>query len=122
MKKRSPAAVLLLPLVTFGIYALYWQVKTKGEMNKLGATIPTAWLIIVPFVNLWWLWKYSEGVDKVTGGKMSAVLAFVLLFLLGFIGGAIIQSSFNEVGETAAAESKPADPTPPASTPEVPTA
>lgn len=106
MKKRNPLAVALLPFVTFGIYGLYWEVKTKGEMNTLGATIPTAWLIIIPFVNIWWLWKYSEGVEKVTGGKLAGVLAFVLLFLLGSIGAAIIQDSFNN----NLAVSSPAEP------------
>lgn len=101
MKNRNPLAVFLLPFVTFGIYGLYWLVKTKGEMNSKGATIPTAWLIIVPLVNIWWYWKYSEGVEQVTGGKLSGVLAFILLFLLGTIGAAIVQDSFNKVGETS---------------------
>jgi len=96
MKKRSPIAVLLLPLITFGIYALYWMVSTKIEMNAKGANIPTAWLIIIPLVNLWWLWKYAAGVEKVTGGKTSGAVAFILLFLLGVIGAAIVQASFNK--------------------------
>ncbi len=108
MKHRSPLAVFFLPFVTFGIYSLYWMVKTKVEMNARGATIPTAWLIIVPLVNIWWLWKYSEGVDHVTGGKMSGVLAFILLFLLGNIGGAIVQDSFNKVGQASTPTSAPA--------------
>ncbi len=97
MKQRSPIAVFLLPFITFGIYSLVWMVKTKGEMNTKGAEIPTAWLIIVPLVNIWWMWKYSEGVEKVTNAKMSGVLAFILLFLLGMIGQAIIQDSFNKI-------------------------
>ena len=52
MKKRNPIAVLLLPFITFGIYAIVWMVKTKGEMVAKGAEIPTAWLIIIPLVNL----------------------------------------------------------------------
>lgn len=96
MKQRNPIAVFLLPFVTFGIYGIVWQVKTKNEMNQLGANIPTAWLIIVPFVNFYWLWKYSEGVEKVTNGSISAVLAFVLQALLGSIGGAILQNEFNK--------------------------
>ena len=96
MKQRNPIAVALLPFVTFGIYGLVWQVKTKDEMNQLGADIPTAWLIIVPIVNLYWLWKYSEGVEKVTNGTVSAILAFVLQFLLGSIGEAILQNEFNK--------------------------
>ncbi|MGH7237186.1 MAG: DUF4234 domain-containing protein [Candidatus Saccharimonadales bacterium] len=102
MKHRSPAAVFFLSIITLGIYSLVWQVKTKGEMNKLGANIPTAWLLIIPFVNFYWLWKYSEGVEKVTGGQQSTVLAFVLLFLLSIIGMAIIQSEFNKVSAAPA--------------------
>ncbi len=104
MKKRSVAAVLLLPFVTLGIYSIYWYVKTKGEMNEKGNNIPTAWLMIVPFVGIWWLWKYSEAVENVTGGKMSAVLSFVMLWLLGWIGQAILQDAFNNL-ETVPVES-----------------
>jgi hypothetical protein len=95
MNKRSVAAVILLPIVTFGIYAIVWMVKTKNEMNALGAKIPTAWFIIVPIANIWWMWKYSEGVGQVTKEKLSGVIAFILLFLLGMIGMGIIQNEFN---------------------------
>lgn len=122
MKNRSPAAVFFLPLITFGIYGLVWEVKTKNEMNKLGADIPTAWLIIIPLVNIWWLWKYSEGVGKVTKDQLSAVIAFLLLFLLGIIGMAIVQNEFNKVGaqSAGAADAAPqaaAPPSPAASEP-----
>lgn len=127
MRNRNPIAVLLLPLVTFGIYALYWEVSTKNEMNKLGADIPTAWLLIVPFVNWWWLWKYSQGVEKVTAGKLNGLLTFLLFIVIGSIGAAIVQSSFNEVTgpvaaaggftPTAAAPVGPTEPQPPVNTP-----
>jgi hypothetical protein len=114
MKKRSPLAVFFLPFITFGIYCIYWQVMTKVEMNNSGAKIPTAWLLIIPLVNIWWLWKYSEGVQQVTKEKMNGVLAFILLFLLGWIGQTIIQVSFNEVagGGSAPEAAKPAEPAP----------
>ena len=73
------------------------MVKTKGEMNNSGAEVPSAWWIIVPIVNIWWMWKYSEGVEKVTNEKLSGVLAFILLLLLGSIGQAVIQNSFNAI-------------------------
>jgi hypothetical protein len=98
MQQRSPIAVFLLPFITFGIYSWYWAVKTKGEMNKLGEDIPTAWIWLIPFVGgIWWLWKYSEGVEHVTREKLSGVLAFVVLILLGHIGQAIVQNSFNKI-------------------------
>jgi hypothetical protein len=103
MKHRNPAAVLLLPFITFGIYGLVWAVKTKNEMNNQGAQIPTAWLLIVPIVNLYWMWRYSGGVEQVTKGGQSQAIAFILLFLLGPIGMAIIQNEFNKLSEAPSA-------------------
>jgi hypothetical protein len=51
MKKRNPLVVLLLGLITFGIYDLYWLVKSKSVLNKETKThTPTIWLLIVPWV------------------------------------------------------------------------
>ncbi len=102
MTKRSVVAVLLLTCVTFGIYGIIWMVKTKNEMNSQGASIPTAWLIIVPIVSIWWMWKYAGGVEHVTRGKSSQVIAFILLFVLGVIGMAIIQDAFNKAADQGA--------------------
>ncbi|GAB3119277.1 DUF4234 domain-containing protein [Glaciibacter psychrotolerans] len=97
MKRRSPAAVLLVPLITFGIYSLVWFVKTKNEMNQTNVDrIPTAWLLLVPFVNIWWQWKFSVSVDVVTHKLLSRSNAFLLIFLLGPIGAAIVQNYLNE--------------------------
>ena len=101
MKRRSPILVLVLSIITFGIYALVWYVITKGEMNRRGARIPTALLIIIPLVNIYWLWKFSGGVEKVTRGGMSGAVAFLLLFFLSVIGMAIVQSSLNKVPRKA---------------------
>ena len=96
MTKRSPFAVLVLTLFTFGIYGLIWTVKTKGEMVRCGADIPTAWLLIVPIANIYFQWKFCGGVEHVTQGKSSQAVSFILMFLLGVIGMAIIQSSLNQ--------------------------
>ena len=97
MQHRNPIMVIFLSLITLGIYTLVWDVRTKNEMNTKGAQIPTAWLLIIPFVNYFWLWKFSEGVEVVTSKKMGAVVAFCLLFFLGVIGMAIIQDKLNQV-------------------------
>lgn len=113
MQKRNPLAVFFLPFITFGIYGIYWEVKTKGEINRLtDANVPTAWLIIIPIVNIWWLWKYCEGVEKVTKEQMSTVIAFLVLMLLGSIGMAIVQDSFNKVGEAPGVPTNPVGPMP----------
>lgn len=42
MQQRDPLKVFFLSLITVGIYAIVWYVKTKDEMNARGAQIPTA--------------------------------------------------------------------------------
>ena len=95
MKTRSPVAAVLLTLVTFGIYAIYWQVSTKNEMNRLyNAEIPTAWLILVPFVGaLYWTWKWSSGAEKATG--MGGATVFLLMILVPIVGIPVMVSKFN---------------------------
>lgn len=112
MQHRSPAAVFILSLVTFGIYAIYWEVKTKGELVRQGAEIPTSWLIIVPIANLYWTYKYAVGVEKVSGGKISAVLTLILLLVLSIVGMAILQSEYNKLAAAPAGPGGPA-PVPP---------
>src|SRR5579884_4322336 len=114
MKQRNPWAVVGLSIITFGIYGIYWFVSTKNDMNKRGETIPTAWLIIIPFVNFYWYWKYAEGVEHVTSGKMSQIENFLLMVLIGIIGMPITQSAFNNVGasDTAVSPSNPNIPIP----------
>ena len=97
MKKRSPAVVLILMCVTFGIYAMIYFYKTKEEMNTLGAGIPSYILIFIPIANIYWIWKWCAGVEKVTNKAMSAGLAFVLLLCLSVIGVAVVQSKLNTV-------------------------
>lgn len=97
MKYREIWKALGLTLITFGIYSIVWQVKVKGEMNELGADIPTAWWLIVPIGNIWWLWKYSQGVEQVTKGKYTAGVSFLLLFILSAIGQAVLQTEFNRM-------------------------
>ncbi len=100
MQHRSIATVVVLTLLTLGIYAIVWFVKTKNEMNNAGASIPTAWLMLVPIVNIWWMWKYGMGVDQVSQGKLSAPVSLLLLWLLGVIGIAIVQHTFNRCAAT----------------------
>lgn len=97
MKHRNPIMIIFWSLITLGIYTLVWEVRTESEMNARGAQIPTAWLIIIPLVNYFWLWKFSEGVELVTGNKIGTGVAFCLLFFLGVIGIAIVQDKLNQV-------------------------
>ena len=98
MTKRSPLAVFFFAIITGGIYSWYWLVKTKTELNQRGATIPTAWVWLIPYVGtIYWLVKYAQGVQTVTQGKKSTGVAFLWLFLTGPIGQAVLQAGYNEL-------------------------
>ncbi len=81
MIKRSPLAVFFLSFFLTIIYQIYWLVQTKRNMERLGAQIPTSWLIIVPFVSIYWDWEYSKGVEYVSEGSMSRNQAFFWMLL-----------------------------------------
>ena len=107
MKNRSVGMVVLLSIITFGIYAIVWYVKTKNEMNKAyGAEIPSAIMLIIPIISILWIWKWAGGVEKATNGRQSQTMAFVLVLLLSVIGMAIIQSEFNKVSQAQIPEAR----------------
>lgn len=99
MTKRGPGMVVVLGLVTFGIYAWYWAIKTKTDLNRNGAEkIPTAWIWLIPVVGgLYWWWKYAKGAEKVTNGGVSAVALFVLTLFVAPVGWYLAQSAYNKV-------------------------
>ncbi len=157
MKTRNPFVVLILSIITFGIYDLYWLIKTKEVLNKetrvhtpsilllfvpvalmialsiiliivspstttnmnntlqtpsnTAATTSSAGLgvlaiilvlefisvlVIIP-ITFYWLFKFSKAVSEYTHGEMSTGITFILLWLLHFIGVAIVQDKFNDV-------------------------
>jgi hypothetical protein len=108
MRNRNILKMILLTIVTFGIYYLYWLVSTTREMRTKGADIPNAILIIIPIINIWWMWKYSKGVEHVTNEKLSAILTFILMYAVGFIGIYIVQDSFNDVSAPGIPSGNPA--------------
>ncbi|MBR3328968.1 DUF4234 domain-containing protein [Candidatus Saccharibacteria bacterium] len=99
IQKRNIVAVYLLSIITFGIYSIYWEVKTKEEINSLGADIPTAWLLIVPIANIYWIYKYAEGYSEKVKKDNNGVLWFIVFWLVSIIMPAIVQSDLNKIAD-----------------------
>lgn len=93
LKHRSGAGVFFLPIITFGIYAIVWYAKTRGDVNRNGAHAMTTWWLLCPFGAFWYLWSLAKGIGQVTG--MGTGGNYVLLLLLGNIGMAIVQARIN---------------------------
>ena len=97
IKKRNILLVYLFSFITFGIYAIYWLVKTKEEIKGLGAEIPTGWLIILPIGNLYWLYRYCEGFSTKVKKDDNTLLWFIVAILVGIVMPAIVQSELNKI-------------------------
>ena len=58
--------MVLLGFVTLGSYWFYYYFSSRKELVRLGADIPTAWLIFIPFISTWWHYKWFKGGEHVT--------------------------------------------------------
>jgi hypothetical protein len=99
MKRRNPVAVLLLPLITCGIYALVWYYKIQKEMGEfdrrrmvspgtsLLAVTLGAFIIVPPFVSIYNTGKRIAETQRVAGLPPSCSGGLgLLLGLFGFMG------------------------------------
>lgn len=80
--RRSLFKMFVLMILTLGIYVIYWLVVTKRELNTAGAHIPTAWLIIIPFVNLYFLYKFAQGFTTFILEKRTYPITLLLVMLI----------------------------------------
>ncbi len=99
--KRSIPRMYVYVFLTLGIYFLYWEITTKNEMNsELDANIPTAWLIIIPIANIYWLYKYTEGFVTKAKGDTDTGLWFILFWLVGgIIMPYVVQRELNTLAD-----------------------
>ncbi len=95
-QKRDLVSVFFLLLFTGGLYYIYWTVKTKNALKSLGGEIPTAFLIIIPFANFYFWYKYSIAFAKYIKNSDDYIGYFALNALLPIVAIFIIQNDFNK--------------------------
>jgi len=96
MEERNIVVVLLLSLVTFGIYALYWFYKTGKELRQRGKEISHFIFLFIPFLNLYYLYKYWKAAETITGHSLLLQGAITIFF--GPVYPAMIQAKYNDIG------------------------
>ena|SRR3990167_7659170 len=102
MVRKSLIKEIALSLLTGGIYTIFWAVELKRDLNRLGANIPTAWLMIFPFINIYFWCQFIEGYRWVMYGKTDETISLLGGFLTAlFPSGNLIalltmQSEINE--------------------------
>lgn len=96
LKERDLFFMAILFFVTCGLYFIYWVMKTKNEMKCLGAYIPTAFLVVVPFANCYFWYQYSKAFTHYIKKDGEPVAYFLLLLLLPVIGMFVVQAIIND--------------------------
>jgi uncharacterized membrane protein len=150
MRYRNIVFVIVMSIVTFGIYDIYWVFSTRNELVKKHCNVPSPWLIFAPILGLigvaflqiavhllavdnpdasirvianvisvfvgivsvigiiplaiYWTWKYSQAVEKVTNKGLTAGFTFAMAMLLTVLGAGvlwppIVQYQFNKVSK-----------------------
>ena len=102
MTKQSLGNMVFLTFFTGGLFSIAWYVRTRGEMVKnFNQELPPSWHLIVPILNIIWLWKWAGAIQTVT--KTSQIVAF----LFGYISILVVQNGFNNLGGGAPAQAAP---------------
>ena len=100
IKKRNMGMQVLLMVVTLGIYGIYWFYVTSKEMVEhkgLGGN-PALWtlLYLIPFANLYAVYKQGEAVEALTEGSTNRWIIFILWLVFSPAVWFITQTELNK--------------------------
>jgi hypothetical protein len=59
-------------------------------MTNLGESIRPAWMLIIPVVNWYWLWNYSQAVSKVINQKLRPITIYKILISIPILSNILI--------------------------------
>ena len=124
-KVRTPLNVVLLAIVTFGVYFVFWYYYVNKEMAKFGAARNTdelgdspgtsvlavtlgAFIIVPAFLSVYHTWQRLNAAERLTGlTGMEAGLGFILQIFISPVGIYIFQENWNKVLQAQAGGGAP---------------
>jgi hypothetical protein len=92
-KIRNPVSVILLSIVTCGIYYLYWVWETNKQLNALlGREDVGAGILILSWFCLpvsWYIWyRWDKSLMEITEGTRARYSSnFILWIILSVVAG-----------------------------------
>jgi hypothetical protein len=97
VKERNPLMVIILMMCTFGIYGLYWIFVTSKELVEEGAELPPLWYIIIPILNLYYMYKYLEEWHKLVKYEQDFMMVVVIAIVFSPIVIYWVQTELNKL-------------------------
>ncbi|NQW18150.1 MAG: DUF4234 domain-containing protein [Chloroflexi bacterium] len=109
---RHVLGQLLLLIGTLGFYGIYWFYVTSKEMlehEDENITPAGNWtlLAILPLLNIYAYWRFSQKFGQLTGNKYPAAVMTILMLVpptgifVSPIGLAIVQIELNRIADQA---------------------
>lgn len=94
--------MLLLAVVTLGLYGLFWVVVTTNELRRNGVDMISPWflfLTLIPYLGIIfavvYYVKFGKALHEVTGWSKGGFIAWWILF--GFVAMFISQHQLNKL-------------------------
>lgn len=117
--------ILPVPVVIAGYVFMFMNTTTVNgttQTSSGGAALGSLGLIFLGFIvggaiSIYWFFRYSQAVNQYTKGKMTTAVSFLLLYLINFIGVALIQDAYNNLQESPEGPAAGGPATPPAANP-----
>lgn len=115
--KRNPIGVLVLSLITIGIYFFYWYYKVNDELRRFEqdeSISPTrslmamlfGWIIIVPpFIAIWNTANHIQAAERRAGvlQQIEPVLVLVFQIVFSLVNPPYMQDHMNRIWDRGAA-------------------
>ncbi|GEM_PF-3223590 len=79
----STKKIYLYHCLTLGFYFFYWCSHAGADVNQSARQkiVPSAWLLILPGGNYWWMWQYGQALDHVSYRRLKAADTFLLYII-----------------------------------------
>lgn len=83
LTRPSVKEIFVKHFLTLGFYFLYWCSKSRKDINSSARKqiVPPIWWLLIPGVNLYWMWHYAGALETVSFKRISRSDTF-LYFLL----------------------------------------
>ena len=100
IKQRNMVMQVLLMIITLGIYGIYWFYVTSKEMVEYkrldGNSGLWTVLSLIPFANLYAVYKQGEAVEALTDGSTNRWIIFILWMVFSPAVWFITQTELNK--------------------------
>ena len=104
IKYRNMVMLVVLVIVTLGIYALYWFYVTLDELHKANGNSEGSgfWTILslIPFIQYFAYWHYANAYTEFVDERYPAITIFIVWVIFSPAVWFLVQSDLNKIASS----------------------